>query len=550
MNASPTRTLFPDFSIHILVLCCILFTSWHRRQTMKDKKKAKGQSIGAISGLQQPQGKAVNPKDESSQALTSVLELGKRYHELFDESIDAIYITSRDGIYIDVNLAALEMFGYTREEMVGKLNARGTYSNPEDREKFQQEIEAKGSVRNYPIKLLKKDRREMDCLLTSTVRRSQDGEIIGYHGIIRDVTEYKRAEQALKESEARYRAIVQDQTELICRFLPDGTMTFVNEAYCRYFQKDKEELIGHTFMPLIPEEDHEKVGDLLSSLSPECPVATHEHRAIAPDGDIRWHLWTNRMVLDANGRLIEFQAVGRDITRRKKMEEALKESSEKIKLFAYSISHDLKSPAIGIYGLTRRLYKHCWDHLDEKGRSYCDQILKAAEQIASLAEKINLYISAKESALSIEPVRLKEILAMVKEEFSTRLGVQRITWIEPEGLPEIRADRLSLLRVFRNLVDNALKYGGDELSEIRVGYEASQDFHTLTVSDDGIAIPQEESEKIFQLFQRQRTDRCVEGSGLGLAIVKEISQQHGGKVWVESGHQKGNVFYISLSRHL
>jgi signal transduction histidine kinase len=242
--------------------------------------------------------------------------------------------------------------------------------------------------------------------------------------------------------------------------------------------------------------------------------------------------------------------VGRDITRRKKMEEALKEGSEKIKLFAYSISHDLKSPAIGIYGLTRRLYKHCWDHLDEKGKSYCDQILKAAEQIASLAEKINLYISAKESPLSVEPIRLKEILAMVKEEFSSRLGVQRITWVEPEGLPEIRADRLSLLRVFRNLVDNALKYGGDELSEIRVGYEPSQDFHVLSVTDDGVAIPQKDSEKIFQVFHRQKAGRSIEGSGLGLAIVKEISEQHGGKVWVESGREKGNIFYVTISRHL
>jgi PAS domain S-box-containing protein len=517
---------------------------------VKKMNKARDQSAGEISGPSRRRSKRVKSGDQSSRAISSLQNMGKRYRELFDESIDAIFVTGRDGAFIDVNLAALGMFGYTREEMIGKLCARDTYSHPQDREKFQQEIEAKGSVRNYPIKLLKKDGREMDCLLTSTVKRSEDGEIIGYQGIIRDVTEYKQAEQALKESEARYRAIVQDQAELICRFLPDGTMTFVNEAYCRYFRKNREELIGCTFLPLILEEDHEKVRDLLSSLSPENPVATHEYRVIAPDGDIRWHQWTERMVLDAQGRLIEFQAVGRDITRRKKMEEALKEGSEKIKLFAYSISHDLKSPAIGIYGLTRRLYKHCWDHLDEKGKSYCDQILKAAEQIASLAEKINLYISAKESPLSVEPIRLKEILAMVKEEFSSRLGVQRITWVEPEGLPEIRADRLSLLRVFRNLVDNALKYGGDELSEIRVGYEPSQDFHVLSVTDDGVAIPQKDSEKIFQVFHRQKAGRSIEGSGLGLAIVKEISEQHGGKVWVESGREKGNIFYVTISRHL
>jgi len=125
-----------------------------------------------------------------------------------------------------------------------------------------------------------------------------------------------------------------------------------------------------------------------------------------------------------------------------------------------------------------------------------------------------------------------------------------IGWFEPEELPELRADRLSLLRVFRNLVDNALKYGGDELSEIRIGCETSQDFLTVSVSDDGVGIPQGDSKKIFDVFHSQKTDRSIEGSGLGLAIVKEIAEQHGGKVWVESGGQRGTTFYLTLSKHL
>ncbi len=92
----------------------------------------------------------------------------------------------------------------------------------------------------------------------------------------------------------------------------------------------------------------------------------------------------------------------KEATRRKWAEEALKESSEKIKLFAYSVSHDLKSPAIGLYGLTKRLYKDYADILDEKGENYCGQILKSAEQIAALVEQINIFISAKEAPLTIE----------------------------------------------------------------------------------------------------------------------------------------------------
>jgi PAS domain S-box-containing protein len=139
-----------------------------------------------------------------------------------------------------------------------------------------------------------------------------------------EVAERKQAEQALRESEARYRAIVEDQTELVSRFLPDGRLTFVNQAYCRYFGKERDELIGHSFAPLIPEEDRRLTEKHIASLSRETPVATHEHRVVLPGGDIRWQQWTNRAIFDEQGRIVEFASVGRDITDRRRAEEALR----------------------------------------------------------------------------------------------------------------------------------------------------------------------------------------------------------------------------------
>ncbi|WP_373498907.1 PAS domain S-box protein, partial [Desulfococcus sp.] len=131
---------------------------------------------------------------------------------------------------------------------------------------------------------------------------------------------------ALLESEARYRAIVEDQTELICRFLPDGIITFVNEAYCRYFGKLREELIGYNFMPLIHEEDQREAEAHIAALSRENPVADIEHRVILTDGGIRWQHWTDRAIFDEAHRVREFAGVGRDITDRKRAEEALLEA--------------------------------------------------------------------------------------------------------------------------------------------------------------------------------------------------------------------------------
>jgi len=136
-------------------------------------------------------------------------------------------------------------------------------------------------------------------------------------------------ERRLRESEARYRAVVEDQTELICRFRPDGTLTFVNEAYCRYFGKKREELIGHSCMPLIPEEDQEIVREQFASLSLENPTVTYEHRVAARNGEVRWQQWSDRAIFDEQNCIVEYQSVGCDITERVRAEEALRESEER-----------------------------------------------------------------------------------------------------------------------------------------------------------------------------------------------------------------------------
>jgi PAS domain S-box-containing protein len=147
------------------------------------------------------------------------------------------------------------------------------------------------------------------------VKPAMEADCVNLYG--RDITERKRAEEALRASEARYRAVVNDQTELICRFLPGGTFTFANEAYCRYFNKKSEELIGQQFMPLPP-EDHENVRRQRASISPEKPVVNYEQHVLLPNGEIRWQEWRDRAIFDEQRRLIEFQSVGRDITERKR----------------------------------------------------------------------------------------------------------------------------------------------------------------------------------------------------------------------------------------
>jgi signal transduction histidine kinase len=117
-------------------------------------------------------------------------------------------------------------------------------------------------------------------------------------------------------------------------------------------------------------------------------------------------------------------------------------------------------------------------------------------------------------------------------------------------MPDIEADRLAMIRFFRNCVDNAIKYGGEHLSEIRIGCEEAPDHHILSVHDNGIGMKSEDATRVFELFQRQENSRGKDGAGLGLAIVKEIATRHGGRAWVKTGEGKGTAFFLSLKKGL
>jgi len=143
---------------------------------------------------------------------------------------------------------------------------------------------------------------------------------------IADISKRKKIEAALNKSEERYRNIVQTQTEFICRFRPDGTHIFANEAYCRYFNMRCTDLMGHRFKPKIPPEDQPKVREFFASLTPDHPSGIIEHRIIMPNGEIRWQRWSEQGIFDESGAVIEYQSVGRDITPLKEAEAEIKKS--------------------------------------------------------------------------------------------------------------------------------------------------------------------------------------------------------------------------------
>lgn len=234
---------------------------------------------------------------------------------------------------------------------------------------------------------------------------------------------------------------------------------------------------------------------------------------------------------------------------RRKAEEIRKKKDD-LEFFAYTISHDLKNPAIGISGLSRLLAEKYEHRLDEKGKGYCRQIKKAAEQIEIFTRDINEYIKSKRVSYSIEKVNIKRILRYIRDEVSPVLQDRNITLSEPDTIPEVMADQMAITRVFGNLIDNALKHAGKSLTKIAIGYDQDESFHIFSFRNDGAGMEKEGSEIIFQMFRRLPGSAQTEGTGLGLSIVKEIVEAHKGRVWFESEPKMGATFYVSISKDL
>ena len=405
------------------------------------------------------------------------------------------------------------------------------------------------------------------------------------------IAERLQAEEGLRQSEIKYRTLVEHIPAItyVASLDPSSTTAYVSpqiQTILGFSQADYQADPDIWKKQLHPEDREGVLAEVTRCHATGEPFAA-EYRMLTKEGQEVWFRDEAWLVKDEDGKPLFLQGVMLDITERRQaeaalrehkgelekvieertaelqranrklqqeirerrfIEEALEKGAEKIKIFAYSVIHDLKNPAIGIYGVSNLLKKHYGEVLDERGQKYCNQIMRASEQIATLLKKINAYIVTKEAPLNIKGIDLKEILQLIKDEFAEQLELRQIKWQEPEVIPEIQADGLYILRALRNLVDNALKYGGEKMSQITLGYQNDERFHILSVKDNGVGLKLADPEQIFTAFQRHETAEGVEGSGLGLAIVKEIAERHQGRVWVESAMGKGTTFFLSISQ--
>jgi PAS domain S-box-containing protein len=364
----------------------------------------------------------------------------------------------------------------------------------------------------------------------------------------------KQVDQALRKSEARYRAIVEDhQTEMICRFLPDTSLTFVNEAYCRFYSADRNHLIGTSFLDPVLDEDKATIRERLSELSAEASVNIFEQRVRLVTGDVRWQEWVSRAIFDQHNDFIEFQAVGRDITERKLMEEQLKVAQThlaqaarltSIGELASSVAHQISNPLTTIIAEGQLLSS-------ELGRAHparesADAIVQAGWRAQEVINELMKF--SQPAQATMEPVSINDTIENAQLLASAHIqafGVKIEVHLDP-NLPEVSGNPRQLTDLWVNLLllaRTSFLDGAEHL--IRVSSQRL-DHNTIEVQvrDDGIPIPVEQYDKIFE--PQLIPTGSGRGTGMELSLCREIVRQHHGQIRV-SGGENDTTFHITFS---
>ncbi|MBE7552050.1 MAG: PAS domain S-box protein [Anaerolineales bacterium] len=395
-----------------------------------------------------------------------------------------------------------------------------------------------------------------------------DGRVIGVASLARDITERKRIEAELRTSEARYRALVESQLDLISRYLPDTTLTFVNDAYCQFYGKTREELIGLSYLTMVAPEFHEQALKETENFVKDPKPISGEYLNYRWDGQECWIHWILQGITDENGQVVEIQASGRDITPLKQAEAEilrlneeleqrvvertaqLEAANKELEAFSYSVSHDLRAPLRAIDGYTRILVEDYEAVLDAEGKRVCDVIRDRTQRMDQLINDLLAFSRLSRTQMQTAPIDMTGLVTMVFQELTTPEDQVRLDF-QLAPLPPALGDPTLIRQVWTNLLANAIKFSTKrERAIIEVNSRQEGGETVYYVRDNGAGFDMQYAGKLFGVFQRLHNEREFAGTGVGLAIVQRIIHRHGGRVWAESELDHGATFTFTLPRKM
>jgi len=473
----------------------------------------------------------------------------ERYRNVYNTAPLAFVIWDRDCCITDWNTHAEKTFGWSADEVMGRnffefLIPEGARPRVE---KIVDDL-LHGILPSHSInENLTKDGRLILCEWNNSIRYDAENQVAGGISLGLDITEKKRAEEKLRESEEKYSSLVENSLTGIY-IDQDGKIVFANKKFADIYEYQEDELIGIQSWRLVHPQDRPIVNQIRTGrMQGKNVPEVYEARGLTKDGKVIWILRRNTRI-EYGGRPAILGNI-EDITQQKWADEQLRRINEELKDFIHAVSHDLKNPLIAIQGFSARLLKSYQEQLGDKGRGYLEHINTSVHRIEVLVADLLTLSRIGRIVSSFEDVSCLEVINEVATVIENRLQEKGIQLSVAPDLPVIRGDKERLYQIFENLLVNAAKFTGKaSIPKIEVGYEERDGFYQFFVRDNGIGIEPKYQSEIFEKFRRLKEIPDDEGTGLGLAIVHRIVTNGGGDVWVESEKGKGATFYFTVPK--
>jgi PAS domain S-box-containing protein len=500
---------------------------------------------------------AIREITDRKTAEKHLAQVEAKYRGLLEAAPDAMVVVNASGEIALLNVQAEKQFGYRRDELLGqqvknvipdgfaeRLVADGTRTAAEAlAQQIGTGIELNGRRKDgstFPIEIMLSPLESAEGILVTAA--------------IRDITERKRVEDSLRNSEERFRLMasgIKDYANVMLD--PDGLVVSWNEGAERIKGYRAEEIIGQPFSRFYPAEDiHNGKPVRELALAAERGSFEDEGWRVRKDGTRFLANVVITALRDQNGRLRGFGKITRDITELKESEQhlgktmaELKRSNDDLELFAYVASHDLQEPLRMVASYTQLLARRYKGRLDSDADEFIAYAVDGCNRMQELIQDLLSYSRVGANTDAMRQTSCEDALARAVKNLQATIEASKAI-VEHDPLPVIDTDGTRLAQVFQNLIGNAIKYRGAELPQIHISARQAGREWIFSVRDNGMGIESQYFDRIFVIFQRLHGQKEYQGTGIGLAMCKKILDRLGGRIWVESQVTKGSTFYFAL----
>ncbi|MCK4889443.1 MAG: PAS domain S-box protein, partial [Candidatus Aminicenantes bacterium] len=496
--------------------------------------------------------KAENDKKKLGEE--ALQESEEKFRNFVETSADLVFRLTKTGRIDYVSPRVEDLYGYRPDELIGKHLRTTTPVREVSRAiKALNMVLAGKPIRNFEIEQKHKTGRIIPMEINAVpVYRS--GKIISFQGIMRDITERKRAEEKIRKLST---AVMQSPSVIAITDLK-GNLEYVNPKFTELTGYTSKEAIGQNPRILksgeLPDELYIDLWDTISSGK----VWRGEFHNKKKNGESFWEAASISPIFNKQDKIINYIKVAEDITERKQNEEELKQHREhledlvkertsELEAFTYSVSHDLRGPLSSIIGFNEIMNERYGNILKGDAKRFCENISSSALNMSQLIEDLLSYSKLSDKKLEIVNVDLNSIIIRIKMDLGNTIDGIGAEIVVRSDMPDVSGNTTLVSQVFLNLINNSIIYRDKKKPlEIEINWSRVDEFIIVRVIDNGIGIDPEFHKKIFKVFQRLNPESEYSGTGIGLAIVEKSMKIMGGEVRIESESGKGSTFILKF----